>query len=250
MKRRALPLELPTVDVTIVVPVYDEASSLEDVIDRCLRASADLPMTSRILLLDDGSADWSDGLETRLIDRERVDLFRFHPNAGKGAVLNRAFPALRSRYVVVIDADGEYAPEEIDRVLLPLHAGTADWVMGSRYGFGRPRPRQYLATSWVNRAINRWFQLLSGLRFQDLLTGLYACRASCIERIVLNERRFSYTAELIWRVLQRGDVRWCEVPVSYRFRSYADGKKIRWWETLTILAAIWRYRRLPSTGKA
>ena len=242
MRRQPLPAGLPAVDVTVVVPVYDEAATLEAVVDRCLNATAALDLSSRVLLLDDGSVDWSDELETRLGGRDRVDLYRFHPNAGKGAVLNRAFPALRSTYTVVIDADGEYAPEEIDRLLLPLHAGTADWVMGSRYGFARSRPRQYLATFWVNRAINRWFRLLSGLRFQDLLTGLYAFRTSCVEQIDLEERRFSYTAELMWRVLRRGDVRWCEVPVSYRFRSYGEGKKIRWWETLTILRAIWRYR--------
>jgi len=245
VRHEALPAGLPDVDVTVVVPIYDEAPTLENVVDRCLRATKALELSSRVLLLDDGSADWPDDLEARLCGRDRVDLCRFHPNAGKGAVLNRAFPALRSKYTVVIDADGEYAPEEIDRLLLPLHAGTADWVMGSRYGFARTRPRQYLATYWVNRAIGRWFRILSGLRFQDLLTGLYAFRTSCVDQIELEERRFSYTAELMWRVLRRGDVRWCEVPVSYRFRGYGEGKKIRWWETLTILRAIWRYRGRP-----
>ena len=198
----------------------------------------------RILVLNDGSNDWSADLERRLLAHESVLVESLYPNQGKGAVLNKAFPMLDTDFAVVIDADGEYAAPEIDRVLRPLANGRADWVMGARCGFDRPRPRQYLATYLVNRLINTWFFLLSGLRFKDLLTGLYAFRAELVSDVELRDKRFSYSAELVWKLLRTRGLRWSEVPITYRFRSYAEGKKIRWWETGTLLLALVRYRFL------
>ena len=234
---------LPAVDVTIVIPVYNEAGLLESVVDRCLEVMKSLPLSSHICIVDDGSDDWSPQLDARWGVNDPVTLFRFTPNAGKGAVLNRLFPLLRSRYTVVIDADGEYAPEEIERLLLPLHRGEADWVLGSRYGFQRSRPKQYWATYLANRLLALWFDALSSIGLRDPLTGLYAFRTSEVREMQLREGRFAYTAELLWRAHRGGKTRWKEVPVSYRFRTYEQGKKIRWWELGTLMSAFWRYRR-------
>ncbi|HKQ60518.1 MAG TPA: glycosyltransferase family 2 protein [Candidatus Polarisedimenticolaceae bacterium] len=227
--------------LSVVVPVYNEARWLEGVIDEILARRAELPDPLSVIVLNDGSDDWSAALEQRLRRRGPVELWSSYPNAGKGAVLNRAFPLLDTRYAVVIDADGEYPAADIPQLLGPLLRGEADWVLGSRYGFGRPRPRQYRLTYLVNRGINVWFRWLSGIGLHDVLTGLYAFRAELVADLKLRERRFSYTAELMWR-LRHGAVRLAEVPVGYRFRSYAEGKKIRWWETGTILLAMLRYK--------
>jgi len=233
--------------VTVVVPVYDESQQLERVVAEIDRELGAASWDYRILVLNDGSNDWSADLERGLLAHESVRLESFYPNQGKGAVLNRAFPMLDTDLAVVIDADGEYAASEIDRVLQPLADDRGDWVMGARYGFGRRRPRQYLTTYLVNRLINTWFFLLSGLRFKDLLTGLYAFRTELVSDIELREKRFSYSAELVWKLLRTRSLRWSEVPITYRFRSYAEGKKIRWWETGTLLLALVRYRFL--TGR-
>ena len=184
----------------------------------------------------------SPGLESRLAALGPVELRSFQPNQGKGAMLDRAFPTLETEFTVVIDADAEYRAADIPGLLAPMIEGRADWVLGSRYGFGRRRPTQYFATYLVNRLVNLYFLMLSGIRLQDLLTGLYAFRSELVRDLRLRERRFSYTAELIWKVLRSSSPRLQEVPIAYRFRSYAEGKKIRWWETGTILLAILRYR--------
>jgi len=230
--------------VTVVVPVYDEARTLERVVAGALGELERLALPHVLLILDDGSTDGSRALATRLAARcpERVRTLAFSRNRGKGALLDEAFRRIETELAVVIDADGEYDAADLRPVLAPLVEQRADWVLGSRYGFGRPRPVQYRATWAVNRAVNAWFALLSGMRLNDLLTGLYAFRTEVVRDLRLVERRFAYTPELIWKVLRRGRARLVEVPVSYRFRDYAAGKKIRWWETGTILAATLRYK--------
>jgi hypothetical protein len=160
-------------------------------------------------------------------------------------VLNRTFPTLLSDFTVVIDADREYSASDLGAVVTPLRSREADWVLGSRCGFGRRRPSQDRLTYLVNRLIDAWFFIWSGIRLRDLLTGLYGFRTELVTGLELREKRFSYTAELIWKVLRKREIRLREVPGSYRFRPYAEGKKIRWWETATIVLAVLRYRLVP-----
>lgn len=228
--------------LTVVIPVYDEARRIEGVVAGVARVLSGMSRPGRVWILNDGSNDWHPALERRLLERGPVSVRSSYPNRGKGAVLSRTFSELGEGISVIIDADGEYDPEDIPRVIEPLAAGRADWVWGSRYGFDRARPRQYLLTYAANRSINRWFSLLSGLGFHDLLTGIYGFRNEVVAGLRLRERRFAYSAELIWKVVHRGGVRWEEVPASYRFRAYGEGKKIRWWETATILFALLRYK--------
>jgi len=232
-----------TPSVTVIVPVYDEADRIVGTIEDLNAALKPLEQPHQILILNDGSDDWSDDLEQRLLAFETVEVRSSYPNRGKGAVLGDALPGLETDLAVVIDADGEYPSEDLAKILEPLRSGEADWVMGSRFGFGRQRPHQYLLTYLANQCIGFWFFLLSGHRFNDLLTGLYGFRSSLVSRRDLREERFSYTPELTRALMRQPGVRLREVPVGYRFRRYSEGKKIKWWETLTILAASWRYRR-------
>jgi glycosyltransferase involved in cell wall biosynthesis len=225
-----------------VVPVYNEAGLIEDVIKRIGRCLDSSPSPYRVLVLNDGSTDWTEELERRLLRAGPVEVNSYCPNRGKGAMIDELLTRLETGLAVVIDADGEYPPEEIPRVLLPLQRGEADWVLGSRYGFGRRRPGQYRSTYLVNRMVSGMFGALAGVVVHDLLTGLYAFRAELVSGLRLRERRFAYTPELMWKVLRGRAARLREVPVEYRFRDYAQGKKIKWWETATILAAILRYR--------
>jgi len=227
--------------LTVVIPVYDESPRIESLVDEILAELRDLPYRHHLLIVNDGSNDWSPELERRLADKGPVLSRSFYPNSGKGAVLDRTLPTIDTDFTLVIDADGEYTPKDIPAVVEPLVRDEADWVLGTRYGFGRPRPRQYLATYLVNRIVNLWLFVLSGTWFRDVLTGIYAFRTDVVAGIRLRERRFAYTAELTWKLLRRRGIRRKEVPASYRFRSYADGKKIRWWEAGTLVLAMLRY---------
>lgn len=231
-----------SMDVTILVPVFNEAGLIEKVVCSVVREFDKSRYDYEVLVLDDGSTDWTDELEERLLAENNVSIRHFSPNRGQGAVLSRVFPHIPTRWTVVIDADNEYSAADIHHLLRPLKEDQADWVMGSRYGFGRKRPRQYLLTYVVNRIVSYWFSLLSGVHFNDLLTGLYAFRTEKVANIRLRENRFAYDPELIWKILRASRPRVQDVPISYHFRTYNEGKKIRWWETFTILWSVLKYR--------
>lgn len=229
-------------DLTIVIAFYNEAERIEPVVLEVLDICHRMGRSFELLLVDDGSTDWTDELETSLTRHDHVTLEHLAPNRGKGAALDAVLPRIRSSWILTIDGDHEYSPADIPTVLAPLIEDRADWVFGSRYGFGRSRPRQYLLTYLANQIFSLLFSALAGSRFRDVLTGLYAFRTGMIEDVRLQESRFAYTPELLWKVHHRHLPRWLDVPVSYRFRTYGEGKKIRWWEVFTVLRAIMWYR--------
>jgi glycosyltransferase involved in cell wall biosynthesis len=231
--------------VVVLVPVYNEGERLFGVLDGIVKSSETWNCSWRAEVLDDGSLNWPEAYDRRICERGPVSIRHFGHNRGKGAVLSEAFHDLDCDYCVVIDADGEYDPGDIPRLLRPLVDGEADFVFGSRYGFGRPRPRQYGAAYGANRLFNFTFGCLSGVWLRDLLTGLYGFRTCLVDGIRLEQARFAYTPELLWRIQRRWKPRWVEVPVSYRFRTYREGKSIRWWEAFTILGCLVRYRFIP-----
>lgn len=227
--------------VTILITVYNESTLIERAVDEILLALTPKGIAHKILIVNDGSQDWSEELEKRLLLKPNVRVKNLYPNAGKGAALSAAFGEIDTEYVILTDADCEYHASDIPQVLEKLARNEADWVQGSRYDFGRSRPNQYLATYLVNRCINLWLFLLSGKYFHDILCGLYGLRTSFVRDVRLNEKRFSYTGEFVWRLL-RQKARIAQVPVGYTFRTYQGGKKIKWWETFTLIRALLKYK--------
>lgn len=229
-------------DLTVLVAVYDEAPTVEEVVGRVCLTLSTMPCQWRVLVLNDGSKDWTDAIERRLKAMPNVEVRSTYPNRGKGIVLGEVFASIDTPWTVVIDGDGEYAAADIPAIVAPLWAGDADWVLGSRYGFGRPRPRQYFATYLVNRSLNCCFRLCSGMKLNDMLSGLYGFRSELVSHLTISEKKFAFIPELMWKAIGNGALRWKEVPIAYQHRRYSQGKKIRWWETFTILLNIFRYK--------
>ncbi len=223
------------VRVSVVVPVYDEV----DTVERLIRAVRALPFRLELLVIDDGSTDGTrplllelekEGLIERLILHER--------NRGKGAALRSGFRECTGDIVVVQDADLEYDPAEIPNLLAPILQGWADAVYGSRF-LGGPH-RVHLFWHYVG---NRFLTLLSNV-FTDLnLTDMETCykviRGDLLETLPLTRDRFGIEPEITARLAQAG-ARIYEVPISYRGRSYEEGKKIGWRDGV---AAIWHILR-------
>ncbi|MDA1195662.1 MAG: glycosyltransferase family 2 protein [Planctomycetota bacterium] len=220
--------------LSVVVPVFNEAGTIDALLARVLESA----VVHEVIVVDDGS---SDGTRERLAafahPRVRVEL---HPkNRGKGAAVRTGIALATGAVVVIQDADLEYDPAEYPVLLAPILAGDADAVFGSRFLAGSSRVLYY-----KHRMGNGFLTFLSNLATDLNLTDMETCykavRREWIQALDLTQERFGIEPELTAK-LARAGARVYEVPVSYRGRTYEEGKKIGWRDGVQAIWCIWRY---------
>jgi glycosyltransferase involved in cell wall biosynthesis len=226
--------------LSIVVPAFNEAATIQRLVDELHLA---LPKLSyEIILVDDGSTDGTTPLIQALAQNERVSAIFLVPNQGKGAALRSAFRKVKGDIVVIQDADLEYDPRDIPRLIQPILEDRADVVYGSRF-YGST---QRIHLFW-HRLANRWLTTLSNvmnnLNLSDMETGYKAFRRIALEGIVIRENRFGVEPELTAKFARRKH-RIYETPISYYGRDYSQGKKIGLHDAFRAVWCIVRYRML------
>lgn len=222
--------------VSIVVPVCNEVSTLNELINRVEQ----LDCHKEVLIVDDGSTDGTTEVVQRLGKRPNVHALFHLRNLGKGAAIRTALPYATGDIIVIQDADLEYDPGEIDQLIQPILQGRADVVYGSRFAGNRSK------CSFPRRAANQFLTSLSnrftGLPLTDMETCYKVMRREVATSVVLREDRFGIEPELTAKIA-RGKWRIAEAPISYAPRSYAAGKKIGFRDGLRAVWCILRYSR-------
>jgi len=231
------PEEMKALLLSVIVPVFNEAETLPEVIRRISAA----PIDKEILVIDDASTDGSlNGVE-RLVEDLGVCVFVHERNHGKGAAIRTGLARARGDIIVVQDADLEYDPADIERLVAPILAGQADVVFGNRFA-----SQGDSEASRLRGAANRFLTWLSnrftGLALSDMETGYKAMRREVVASISVRENRFGVEPELTAKIA-RGGWRVLEVPISYHPRDYAAGKKIGVRDGLRAIWCILRYSR-------
>jgi glycosyltransferase involved in cell wall biosynthesis len=207
--------------LSVVMPAYNEEATVLSTIERVLAVPLDL----ELIVVDDGSVDATRTLlRQHYTDHSRVRVIFQPENRGKGAACRTGFAHARGEYVVIQDADAEYDPHELPKLLEPLLDDRAEVVFGSRYLHAAPALRR----SWHTRA-NGVFTTMSNLvtpmKFTDVHTCYKLVRRDILLRLDLREPGFGMDQELAIKVAQQG-CRIVEVPIRYEPRSYAAGKKL------------------------
>ena len=225
-------------DLTILMPVYNERSTVEEAIERAL--AAPLPVDSReLVVVDDGSTDGTRELlrgrdwppEVRIVYHER--------NGGKGVAVRTAIEHARGRWAAILDADLEYDPADIARLLEPLQAGEAEVVFGVR-GFDS---RSAFSFWYVmgNRAVTMVANVIFDSWLADIMTCHKAMATEVWRSLDLRASGFELEGEITGRVLASGR-RPYEVPITYRARGREDGKKLTGADALRVVATLVRVR--------
>jgi glycosyltransferase involved in cell wall biosynthesis len=209
-------------DVCVVIPVYNEEKRVKAALERVLA----LPFVMEIIVVDDGSTDNSLAVLAEFSD-PRLSVLESPVNRGKGAALRRGFGEATAPYVAVHDADLEYDPAEIARLLVPLRDGRADVVFGSRFIGSDEHRVLYYWHSVGNRLLTTMSNMVTNLNLTDMETCTKVFRREVIQAIEITEDRFGFEPEITAKVARRGD-RIYEVGISYSGRTYAEGKKISW----------------------
>jgi glycosyltransferase involved in cell wall biosynthesis len=237
--------------LSVVIPVYNEESSLATVVRKLL----EIPCLLEIVIVDDCSTDKTPGIAHQLAASHPQVRFTSHPkNAGKTEALKTGFGLTLGEIVIVQDADLEYDPEDIPNVIQPILEGRADVVYGSRFLVRRATRVLYFYHYVANMFLTFASNMLTNLNMTDVETGYKAFRGDIIRNMIITSRGFGFEIEVTAKVAKLGCAIY-EVPISYYGRTYAEGKKISAWDGLTAFWLVIRFnlfcrlrssfRRLP-----
>ena len=218
-----------------MIPVYNEEATIARVISRV----AALPLNTEIIVVDDNSSDGTRDILGKLADIDNLKIFLKQPNQGKGAALRTGFAQVTGDYVVVQDADLEYDPRDIPKLMVPLLNKDADVVYGSRF-IGEELQDESLVHRMGNAVLTGASNLMSGLSLTDMETCYKAFTRDVIESVRIDQDRFGIEPEITAKLARRG-FRFVEVPISYNSRGYSEGKKIGVKDLINAIYCIGRY---------
>lgn len=222
--------------VSIIIPIYNEKETLLEVIKR-VEKSPTLGLEKEIILIDDGSNDSTRSILKSLENKYQV--IYHQKNLGKGAALRTGLGRASGDIILIQDADLELDPENYPELLKPILENKADFVIGSR--FSPQNPCLYRINYWGVKLISLLTNFLYGSKLSDVYCGYKAFRAPILKNLSLKSKGFEIEAELTVNFLKRKQ-RTLEVPISYRPRTFEEGKKIRWWNGLKAIWLIIKYK--------
>jgi dolichol-phosphate mannosyltransferase len=227
-----MPDRLP--DVTVIVPALNEEDTIGEVVERLLK----VPLDTQVIVVDDGSHDKTPEVLRSFGDR--ILVITNAKRGGKGAAIRQALPYADGKATIIQDADLEYLPEEIPKVVRPILEGRESVVYGTRFSGGMPS-----GMALPNRIVNvllAWaVRLLYFRRITDEATCYKAFRTDLLQSMDLECQRFEFCPEATAKAIRLGE-RIAEVPITYIPRSKQAGKKIRWTDAPEAFWTLLRHR--------
>lgn len=230
--------------VSIIIPVFNEQTFIKQAIVAVSKVSL-LKRNKEIIVVDDGSTDKT----YRQIKKAKknikrpnttIKVVRLKKNMGKGAAIRAGLKMVTGQVVVIQDADLEYSPKEIRKLISPIVFGFADVVYGSRFIGSKPHRVLFFWHMMANKFLTLLSNAFTNLNLTDMETGYKVFRTNILEKVKIIENRFGFEPEITAKVARLG-CRVYEVGISYKGRKYDEGKKISWKDGVWALICILRY---------
>ena len=225
--------------LSVVVPCFNEVDTIAESVAMVLKLGEQLKL--ELIIVDDCSTDGSSEIVSSIAAAHDNIVAVYHDrNRGKGAALRTGFKIAKGEYVAVHDADLEYDPFDLLRLLEPLKSGKADVAFGSRYLHQEQRRVLYFWHSLMNKALTFLSNIFTDLDLTDMETCYKVFRREVIQGIEIEEDRFGFEPEIVAKVAQKR-VPVYELGVSYAPRTYSEGKKINWRDGVRAIYCIFHY---------
>lgn len=230
--------------ISIIIPVYNEVLFVKKALNAVM--GADLGgFMKEIIVVDDGSTDgtYKKIKKVKIKNKKSsttIRLVRLKKNTGKGAAIRAGLKKVTGQMVVIQDADLEYSPREIKKLIRPIVFGYADVVYGSRFMGGQPHRVLFFWHMIANKFLTLVSNAFTNLNLTDMETGYKVFRASIIKKIRIRENRFGFEPEITAKIAKM-DCRVFEVGISYKGRKYDQGKKINWKDGVWAMWCVIKY---------
>lgn len=221
-------------DVTVIVPALNEQATIAEVVDRLLA----LPLSLQVVVVNDGSTDDTASILAGYGDR--ITVVTNEKPGGKGMAIRSGMAHAIGKVVVIQDADLEYSPEEIPKLVQPILDGVYGVVYGTRFANGM-HPGMALPNKLVNLMLRFAVRMLYKRRLTDEATCYKAFRTSLLQDMELECERFEFCPEVTAKAIRMGE-HIHEEPISYEPRSKEAGKKIRWTDAPDAFWTLFKYR--------
>ena len=224
--------------LSIIVPCYNEEKTILSVIEEIEQFKS---KDKEIIIVDDGSTDETKNL-LKKINQENIKIFYHDQNYGKGKAVRTGIKEANGDIILIQDADMEYSPKDYPLLLRPFSEAGADVVYGSRFMGGAGYVRLHFYFHFIaNKLLTHFCNLFTNLNMTDMETGYKVFKSEVIKSIDLKENSFGIEPEITVKLAKK-KFKFYEVAVSYKGRSYADGKKITIKDAFWAVYCIIKYR--------
>jgi len=227
--------------LSIIIPCYNEENTIKVTVEKVLKFSL---YDKEIIIVDDCSTDQSRKIIKNLAeDTSIIKYFFLDKNLGKGAALNKGFKEANGDIILIQDADLEYDPKDYPILIKPFIETDADVVYGSRFLGGEYVRLHFFWHFLANKFLTIVTNVVTNLNMSDMETGYKVFKKNVINSIEIKEKSFGVEPEITVKLAKKKFV-FYEVPISYRGRSYEEGKKITLKDAFIALYCIIKYRFL------
>ncbi len=225
--------------LSIVIPVYNEKATIQEIVARIKKVNLS-GVEKEIIIVDDFSKDGTRDILKRMSEEDTtLNVFYKPLNSGKGATLREGFTHATGDYVIVQDADLEYNPEDYKTLLAALSESGAKVVYGSRFSgdYKDMSSLHFIGNKLLTFVTNLFF----GVSLKDMETCYKLLPIDFIKNIHIKSDRFNFEPEITAKILKSG-LKIVEVPITYKGRSFSEGKKITWKDGISALYTLIKYR--------
>lgn len=225
--------------LSIIIPVFNEEKTISQVLEKVLEFNL---QEKEVIVVNDGSTDSTKKiLDDSFSNRKDLIIISKDKNRGKGFAVREGINASTGDIILIQDADTEYDPNDFKILLDPINKGYAEVVYGSRFIGSNPHRVMYFANRIANSFLTFFSNLLTNLNLTDMETGYKVFNKELLNNFELKENDFGFEPELTMK-LAKTKCRFYEVGISYKGRTYEEGKKIRAIDFFKALIVLIRYK--------